>query len=323
MSEMARLPDKLGQLIDETLGMLPDYKRDMPDDHASQEALPTLLKQCEEICATLESREPEPLRTLHHFACTGGSLLSRCIEAQPNTMLLSEIDPFSTLGRVNPGFAPTDTIRQAQLNLRSLPIEALEATFVGGVNSLYEELRQKGRRLVLRDHTHSHYCTSIDPFARPNVRDVLAKHFSLKSVVTVRHPIDSFISLRKNNWVMYEPDTLEEYCRRYHLFLDAYPDTPIIHYEKFVDAPNVTGRKMLELLDLPYLENWQDWSSLIKVTGDSGRKGDQISPRPRKPLDQELIEACASSAAYQSLCDRLEYNVDTEASPYGGDDGSA
>ena len=319
---MPQLPEKLGRLIEETLGMLPDYKADVSGGQSPQEPLPTLLKQCEEICAALESREPEPLRTLHHFACTGGSLMSRFVEAQPNTMLLSEIDPFSTLGRANPDFAPTDTIRQAQLNLRPLPDEALEATFIGGVRSLYEELRQKGRRLVLRDHTHSHYCTNIDPSDRPNVRDVLAAHFSLKSVVTVRHPIDSFASLLKNKWVMFAPGTLEEYCRRYHLFLDAYSETPVVRYEKFVVAPEVAGRKMLDHLDLPYFENWEEWSSLIQITGDSGRKGEEISPRPRKPLRQELTEDCASSTAYQSLCERLGYDADPAVSPYSESDGS-
>jgi len=64
--------------------------------------------------ASVEARptaQPEPLRTAAHFACSGGTLISKCIAALPNVQLLSEVDPLSSY--VAPGangFTPTDLV---------------------------------------------------------------------------------------------------------------------------------------------------------------------------------------------------------------------
>ena len=35
------------------------------------------------------------LRTIHHFACTGGTVISKCLAALPQVMLISEINPIN------------------------------------------------------------------------------------------------------------------------------------------------------------------------------------------------------------------------------------
>ncbi len=310
------VPDELRSAIQQALALLSPDGETSYERSSSHETLPSLLKQCKEECAVLDATTPEPLRTLHHFACTGGSLLARCIQAQPNTVLLSEIDPFSSLDRNSIAFAPLDILKQALVGLRSLSDEGIEATFLGGMTAMHEALCRQGQRLVLRDHTHSHFCTEAEPMGRPLIRTVLEKRFVLRSLVTVRHPLDSYLSLRRNDWVMFSPGTLDEYCRRYLLFLDSYDETPVLRYEDFVVDPAHHAERMGGLLQLPYNAHWQDMISVITVTGDSGRRSDEIGPRERRAVPDDLAEECAQGAQYIALCGQLGYDPDVTASAF-------
>lgn len=301
--------------IEETLTLLEKTRDGEPGGPVPEEPLPSLLKDCEAACAALDAAEPEPIRTIHHFACTGGTILSRCIEAMPNTVLLSEIDPLSTIPLRKTNFAPLDILKQSQTSLRPLDDAGVMETFLAGLGAMHQAHLRTGRRLVIRDHTHSHYCTETDPDARPTVRALLRDRFALRSLLTVRHPLDSFISLEKNGWVMFTPGTLDEYCRRYLLFLDAYDDTPVLRYEDFVNDPDHFSRKIAEILMLPYTDHWREILPVISVTGDSGRSGDDIAPRARQEVSAELLSACQQSEHYKSLCARLAYDDDANADP--------
>ncbi len=43
----------------------------------------SLLARCDSICDKYESRKPT-IRVIHHLACSGGTLFSKCISAMPN-----------------------------------------------------------------------------------------------------------------------------------------------------------------------------------------------------------------------------------------------
>lgn len=309
-------PGRLLAEIDETLALLDDKRVENSNEQAPKELLPSLLKQCEEACESLESDAKDPIRAIHHFACTGGTLLSRCIEAMPNTVVLSEIDPLSTILLNKSDFAPSDLIRQSQTNLRPLPDRDVIATFLASLEVMHKSYRRAGRRLVIRDHTHSQFCMSPNPNDRPNLHEILGEKFEVSSIVTVRHPLDSFISLRRKKWVMFEPDSLDEYCRRYLLFLETYRNTPILRYEDFVEEPQRSSAFLADSLMLAHTEHWRDLLPVIELTGDSGRKGDEIEPRQRREVPGPLIEEARHSRRYHNLCERLNYDADPAAPVY-------
>ncbi|WP_112478442.1 hypothetical protein [Vibrio variabilis] len=71
----------------------------------------SLLDRCDQVCKKHEQEKPT-IRVIHHLACSGGTLVSKCISAMPNVYLLSEIHPFTELGMDldNPSYRPTDLI---------------------------------------------------------------------------------------------------------------------------------------------------------------------------------------------------------------------
>lgn len=295
--------------LDEALEMLREYSQNAEDVEVPAEPLPSLLEQCETVCAGFEG--PPPLRSIHHFACTGGTLMSKALFALPNTVVLSEIDPLSevmlsTTDKVP--FAPTDLIFALRHSVRPVEEETIIATFLAGLTAAKTGLEKDGRHLILRDHAHSQFCKEgVDFDARPTLREMVADRFDLRSVLTMRHPLDSFLSLVSNKWVHFVPDTLEEYAKRYLAFLDRHEGVPVILYEDFTVDPNAVLQRMCEHLELKFSPLATDLVGAVRMSGDSGRRDAQIGPRPRREVPEEIEAQRGTSVSYRALCKRFGY----------------
>lgn len=266
-------------------------------------ALPNLLEQCRSIA--LEA--PRPMRSIHHFAGTGGTLICRCLAAMPNTQLLSEVDPLSTFGQ-RPKFVPTDLIGLAQHGSRPPQQDVLVNIFLAGLRVLSNEAHCSGFDMILRDHSHSHFCIGDTVPERPSLREMLKPHYALQSLVSVRHPLDSYLSIHKRGWMQITPGTLEEYARRYLAFLDCYEGVQIVHYENFVANPETETQHICEVLNLRYNPEFRQIFEAFKLSGDSGRSGGDIAPRPSRAIPENIKQELESSPSYEALCAQLEYD---------------
>jgi hypothetical protein len=66
--------------------------------------------------------EPFVVRTLHHVACSGGTLISRCLAALPDVVVLSELNPTNRHG---PVFNPSHPLALYALQADPLPPEVV------------------------------------------------------------------------------------------------------------------------------------------------------------------------------------------------------
>ena len=273
--------------------------------HADPDALRQVLER-----ARSRSRAERPLlRMVHHMACTGGTLVSRALQAQPNTLVLSEVDPLSPIQikAMRSRFAPTDPILLARAGIAPINDGVAVDMFQASVSVLRAYLDRQGRRLVLRSHAHSQFCTEVDWDQRPTLTEMFADDYRTADIVTVRHPLDSWLSLIANDWRHFEPFTLDEYARRYLAFLDRHEGIALFKYETFVTDPDTETRRMCDELDLSYISDWQSLISAVRLSGDSGRRGDAIMPRPRRDVPEVVLEEAGSSAHFLDLCRRLGY----------------
>lgn len=297
------------ETLDEALTLLGGYAT---EPRHTADPLPSLLSQCEAFCAAVTATEP--VRTIHHMACTGGTVISKCIAALPNTLLLSEINPLGTL-HIKDGvaeFSPTDLLLALRNSVRALDDEVLIRVFLSALTTLLAESTAKGLHLVLRDHAHSSFCTTAVAEARPTLLELLSQELPTRSVVTVRHPLDSFLALQAHNWPNVPRYTLEEYGLRYEAFLDRHNNIPVIRYEDFVAAPETTLEEICRHLALPILPNVIDLISVVILSGDSGRRSVIIEPRPRRPVPDDLRPSIDESKAYRRLCERFDYTHTTD-----------
>ncbi len=294
--------------------MLAPYAGRTSGPPEQRKPLTALLADCKAIQAG-SGQEKKWLGTIHHFACTGGTLISRAIAAQANVTLLSEIDPYSSMIPKPGTFVPTDILAKGDIGIRARPTKITGAVFLAGLEALHVHLRKIGHALILRDHSHSHFCIGQEFQSRPLINDLLEELFEVRSVLTVRHPIDSFLPLLSQKWVQFEPETLEEYCQRYHRFLDSYDDKPLFRYEDFVGDPDGVLREILAVYQIPYTDNWQYVLPEVVLSGNSGRSGNQIAPRPRREIPESLKTEHRNSPSYDALCVRLGYNPSLTAAP--------
>jgi hypothetical protein len=272
-------------------------------------SLPSLLDQCRALHARAVADQAEPLRTLHHMACSGGTLISKCLAVMPNTLLLSEVAPLSRMGLdpTKPRFLPSDLLQLLKTSNRPFTNDALTEVFLAGLAVLLRQMRERGARLVLRDHAHSQFCTGPEIFDYPPLHRLVAPLGPVLSVVTLRHPLDSYLSLLNNKWESHQPAGLDEYARRYLAFLDAHDGLPTFRYEEFTEDPESVLRQICDSLHIPFSPHAVNTFNMIHMSGDSGRSGPVIGKRQRREVPPHVAAAAETSETYRSLCARMGY----------------
>lgn len=304
---------QINEELNGALSLLQERLGDLPIKESTHGNLvkgtSSLLQRCANVFGEEKKAKPV-IRVIHHFACSGGTLFSKCIAALPNVFLLSELHPSTRLGITpdEPMYTPRDIITQAIYGKLPEIDELIAKVFVAEISKVSEHVGLFGGSLVIRAHSHADYCTEATPPEVDTITRLLAPHFELKQLVTVRNPIDAFISLRQNDWVHFSPDLFEEYCERFRRFLDGFEQAEIVHYEDLVASPDATIKHCTELLELAFTEDIFEYLDIFRVSGDSGRSGNKIAPRPRKTITNEYRQEIMSSSSFRILCEQYGFD---------------
>jgi len=305
-----KIPPEVTEAVGKSLELLRGARfRLAPGTAERSLSLPSLLERCEDLIARHEQSTREPIRLIHHFACTGGTLITKCLACSPNVQVLSEVDPLSSMLSQKSKFNPTDLVQLLEHGNRGASREDKLALFRAAFGVLYNSAERKGLRLLVRDHTHSHFCTSDKIESRPTLGQILSDQFETRAIITVRHPLDSWLSLVNNGWVTYQPNTLDEYCRRYRAFLGAYPEICIFKYEDFVGRPERVLNDMCKELGLRFAKDFKALFMAQTFSGDSGRKGSTIKLRERRAVSEDFLVQARESTVLRLLCENLHYEI--------------
>ena len=76
------------------------------------------------------------LRIINHWACSGGTIISKCIASFPNIVFLSEVHPYAYLRLSNTNerdYLPTDIIQQLSFSRNKKDPNFCIAAFVGAI----------------------------------------------------------------------------------------------------------------------------------------------------------------------------------------------
>lgn len=249
------------------------------------------------------------IRTIHHLAASGGTMMSRAIAANASVYLLSEIHPFSPRGTY---FNPIDplqhAINQYQETLKFNRDEVAEA-FILRLKPVMKKVAARGGYLVLRDHAHSDWMFG-PTYPASRLLEVLRPYSHLQSIVTLRNPVETYLSLLPKNW--HYDRSFDEFCGVLRQFLAYFAGTPVFHYEDFVQAPDAVLQRMLAALSLPYDPGWRERYPTLPLTGDSGRGGEQapIEPKPMRAFSEAMRQEVLASENYAALCATYGYYRD-------------
>ena len=249
-------------------------------------------------------------RTIHHLACTGGTIISKCLSVMPNTILLSEINPLNLYGSY---FCPSNPFLAFQVAYgKPLGIEAYRENFISQIQLIRKICDRDNKSLIIRDHAqhdffsrHPSQCCDV----KTPVRQFLEDYFQLLSALTVRHPLDSYLSFRKNCELYDEKIfTLEEYCKCYRNFLNEYAGITIFKYEDFCRDTIDFMERLSSCLQLEFDVDCLKRFGLARVSGDSGRASNlEIRLRERRVVPWDVDQERMSGCHYQMLLQALDY----------------
>ncbi|MDM7938372.1 MAG: transposase [Cyanobium sp. CZS 48M] len=236
------------------------------------------------------------IRTVHHLACTGGTVISKCLAAMPQVAVLSELNPLNRYGRT---FEPTNPLLLLERSHRPLTLEEIKEDFLSRIGQSMRICEKDGMALVVRDHSHTDFCLGEAPGSCTPICDFLSEGHDLVSVVTVRHPLDSYLGLLEKGWQnQFRPSTLDEYCRRTLAFLNRYRELPLLRYEAFCAQPQGFMEELCGILQLDYRADFVERFGAIRLSGNSGRVSTTaIAPRPRRPIPEAVQLELVGSAS--------------------------
>lgn len=235
------------------------------------------------------------IASIHHLACTGGTIISKCIAALRGVYFLSEIHPF----RANsPQFDPMAVIAQFQAQYGALSTTEMTSAFLAQMAIVAQCVKQRRGHLVIRDHAHTDFCARGGTLAPTMLSTLSEAGYRTNAVVTIRDPVESYISMLNNGW---RELGFDSYCERWLAFLDCYSDRPVYRYEDFCKNPESEIIRMCDDLHIPFDSNFRDGIPNQRLTGDSGRRSDDIGGRAAKPISPELLQEINCSQAYSKI----------------------
>ncbi|UZQ53933.1 sulfotransferase [Trichothermofontia sichuanensis B231] len=265
----------------------------------------------------------EKLAVIHNLGRSGGTLVAKVVGCMDEIVLLSEIHPKGSAVILNYyGQSKLDlalllhSIVQAKdwhgirLNRSETEIKLTPEgdEFLLYIEEIYDSVRENHQFLVIRDWCYLDYIGV--PFCEPtyvnHLNQILKEKFLLNHVYILRHPIDHLISCAKATRVQF---SLEKYLYGYLSYIKSASVDQLVKYEDFVDAPDATLRKIVQMLDIPYDPAWRGkWSQYRKVTGDmptvlTTQEATEaaIKRRPRSPVAPKVLEAFERSSTYQEI----------------------
>jgi hypothetical protein len=158
--------------------------------------------------------------------------------------------------------------------------------------------------LVLRDHSHSDYLTDREP--RTRLADALGKYYELRRIVTLRNPIDAWLSMKASGFDNHVLN-FSDYCDRVLTFLEDHTHLPLWRYEDFVARPETIIAEISKSLDVPFDPSFLSHFAEKTLTGDSGRNPTEITELPRRDYSESFAEEVAASESFGIIANRFGY----------------
>ncbi len=218
------------------------------------------------------------IRLIHNLQRSGGTIISKCLGAQEDVVLLSEIHPngIEVLKNMNRNCDFADPIFQAQEwndLFKKEEYEKIKNTnynFEEKISLIIEKTEKKNKKLIIRDWSFLDYfgIPFIKPTYKNSVLEILNKKFKILNLYILRHPLELYISCFNSLPFFIKNYNFDFFVKGYeNFFLDALK-SKIFKYEDFCSNPYENLKRMCKILKINFNDNFSDKLNKIKLTGD-------------------------------------------------------
>ena len=275
------------------------------------------------------------LLTVHHVAASGGSIVSQVLAAATNSVLISEINPLGSIHGcrgLKPRYDPTSLVWHLVYNSEDLSPKLKLRYFFGQLDISIEHVKGLSRNLLLRDHSHTtfNFLNKNLTFNKKKLNSLFLESINyfytqksetfdfprIKPIISVRHPLDSYIASRKKGWLApYCGDeiNLDNYCNgllNFQNYLKNAASAKVLRYEDLCMKLETCLENLFLNLEIEFKIPSLEEINLIKVTGKSGRKSVDIEVRERliSDIDDSLKTQVEISKNYKKYCELNGYD---------------
>ncbi len=252
-----------------------------------------------------------PIRILSNLARAGGTLISRCVGAMDNIVLLSEIHPLDQRF-----FNPLAQAQDWYRLLRPEDTGGRTFSFIQAIQLIEQRCSEQGKTLIIRDWAHLDFI-GIPFIAHPARRllltEQLAQVFTVSQHALTRHPVDQWLSTSRLD-IMRGHLELDAFLAGYRQFAEQCSKTGFTRYEDFARDPLSEMRTLCTQLALEFDARFIDrWHSNRHVTGDlsgssRGSRLGRITPLPQLPVDPDLLRRFRRNRDYREAIAMLGYH---------------
>ncbi len=250
------------------------------------------------------------LAIIYHLARSGGTLISKCLACIEGNLLLSEVHPLISvtdpLDQAQQWFQLFDQDEYQQLKQSKPPYSDI-------IHAIHGKALQRHRHLILRDWSHIDF-TAVPFVDQPSYRlshtELLKESFDIRQIATVRHPIDTFLSLSKLAIMQGKLD-LDQYLRGFKQFAIKAKKMGFIRYEDFCANPQAVMRQICATLNVAYDDQFINrFANYAYITGEktSSRSGAEIKLPPPREISRELRMRFEANTDYWQILELLGYS---------------
>lgn len=249
------------------------------------------------------------VRILSNLARAGGTLVSRCLGAMDDTVLLSEIHPLGTQI-----FNPLAQARDWYGLVK--PEEAGgQFDFIDAIQLIEQRCRVSGKTLVIRDWAHLDFIGRPfikDPACRLQLTETLATVFNIVQFALVRHPVDQWVSTSSLN-IMQGQLELDTFLAGYRRFAEQAVKSGFMRFEDFTRDPRGQMLRLCQCLEISFDPDFIDhWQENTRVTGDvsktsRGSRMNEIRPLRQHAVDDSLVARFRNNSDYRRAIELLGY----------------
>ena len=239
----------------------------------------------------------ETLRLIHNLPKTGGTIISKCLGAQKNVALLSEIHPKGQVIRdkMNANSLIGDPIYQAYKwnNLMTYKEYKIfknnNKEFKSKIEFIIEKALSYNKFLIIRDWSFVDFFGKpfIEPTYKNMLLEILEKKFKILNVFILRNPIETLISCYKNLPFFKDNYDLDFFLNAYRNYFLSASKERIFKYEDFFNKPNDVLKQMCEILKIEYTDEYTKNMKNIMLTGN--KKGIESNEIFKKSIEADIV----------------------------------
>lgn len=261
------------------------------------------------------------IRLIHNLPRSGGTIVSKCLGAQKDVILLSEIHPEGILIGKKMGVRSSifDPIFQSQVwhNLFKKDeyekISNSDIKFEEKIDLILDKTELINKKLIIRDWAFVDFFGKpfIEPSYKNSLFEVLNKKYKILNLYIMRHPLKLYASCYNNLSFFrrdYNPDFFVKGYKNY--FLNTLKKNIFI-FENFILEPDKNLKSMCSNLKIDYDKNYLNKLKNVNLTGDPNAKisiniSTKDSVSKKKLIKEEDLNRIKNHADFISLMKDLK-----------------